>query len=253
MWKYVQKNSADRKAGMTKKRYKGLDQTPKFVSPTMQYTYERDYTFKSEQQVSLGTLEGRITLSYQGYAPHLALIQHGAHVGDAKLWYDQAKKHFYLLVSLELERTDPTLESHKQVIGVDVGIRYLAVTAASTGQTSFYTGKRVRQQANHYARLRKRLQQKGTRWAKRRVRRMAQRERRLQQQTNHVVSKHIVRTYPQYLIGLSQLSAIRERTNRRPRRHKKNGKGTTPVSPTAPTTHSTILPTTTPMHHHMMS
>ena len=230
LWTKVQKNAQACKAGMTRKRYKGLDQAPKFVSPTMQYTYERDYTFKSEQQVSLGTLEGRITLSYQGYAPHLALIQHGARVGDAKLWYDQAKKYFYLLVSLERERTDPILESHKQVIGVDVGIRYLAVTAASTGQTSFYTGKRVRHQANHYARLRQRLQQKGTRWAKRRVRRMAQRERRLQQQANHVVSKHIVRTYPQSLIGLEQLSDIRERTKRRTRRHKKNGKGTELVS-----------------------
>src|SRR5713226_8559821 len=68
LWTKVQKNAEARKAGMTKKRYKGLDQTPKFVSPTMQYTYERDYTFKSEQQVSLTTLEGRITLSYQGYA-----------------------------------------------------------------------------------------------------------------------------------------------------------------------------------------
>src|SRR5260370_36773949 len=134
---------------MTKKRYKGLDQAPKFVSPTMQYTYERDYTFKSEQQVSLGTLEGRITLSYQGYAPHLALIQHGARVGDPKLWYDQAKKYFYLLVSLGRERTDPTFESAKQVIGVDVGIRYLAVTAAWTGQTSFYPWRRARHQASN--------------------------------------------------------------------------------------------------------
>ncbi len=230
LWTKVQKNAEARKAGMTKKRYKGLDQAPKFVSPTVQYTYERDYTFKSEQQVSLNTLEGRITLSYQGYAPHLALIQHGARVGDAKLWYGQAKKQFYLLVSLEIERTDPTFESHKQVIGLDVGIRYLAVTSTSTGQTSFYTGKRVRHQANHYARLRKRLQQKGTRWAKRRVRRIAQRERRLKQQANHVVSKHIVRTYPQSLIGLEQLSDIRERTKRRKRRRKKNGKGTELVS-----------------------
>src|SRR5260370_39040494 len=69
LWTKVQKNAQACKAGMTRKRYKGLDQAPKFVSPTMQYTYERDYTFKSEQQVSLRTLEGRITLSYQGTLP----------------------------------------------------------------------------------------------------------------------------------------------------------------------------------------
>src|SRR5260370_39949118 len=71
LWTKVQKNAEARKAGITKKRYKGLDQAPKFVSPTMQYTYERDYTFKSEQQRSLNTLEGRITLSNQAHAPHL--------------------------------------------------------------------------------------------------------------------------------------------------------------------------------------
>jgi len=233
LWTKVQKNAHHRKAGITKKRFKGLDQPPKYVSPTMQYTYERDYTFKSEHQVSLTTLEGRITLSYQGYHPHLALIQHGARIGDAKLWYDQAKKRFYLLVSLELEVADPTFESHKQVIGVDVGIRYLAVTSTATGEPTFYSGKAVRERANHYARLRKRLQQKGTRWATRHLRHMAQRERRLKQQATHTVSKHIVSTHPQSLIGLEQLQDIRERTRRRTHRRKKPDKGTEPVSPRA--------------------
>src|SRR5215469_6542313 len=115
LWTKVTKNVAQRKAGMTKKRYKGLDQPPTFVSPTVQYTYERDYTFKTHQQVSLNTLQGRITLAYQGYERHVALIQQGASIGDAKLWYDQHKKRFYLLVSLELEVADPTFESHTDV------------------------------------------------------------------------------------------------------------------------------------------
>ena len=230
LWTKVKKNAQARLAGITKKRYKGLDQAPKFVSPTAQYTYERDYTFKPQQQVSLGTLEGRITLSYQGYEKHVALIHHGASIGDAKLWYDQHKKRFYLLVSLEVEVADPTFESHKDTVGVDVGIRYLAVTSPSTGEPSFHEGKRVRHQANHYARLRKRLQQKGTRNATRRLRRIAQRERRLKQQANHVVSKHIVTTYPHALIGLEQLTDIRDRTKRRRRRRKKHGQGTEPVS-----------------------
>ncbi len=230
LWTKVKKNAQARKAGITKKQYKGLDQAPTFVSPTVQYTYERDYTFKTQQQVSLNTLEGRITLSYQGYEKHVALIQHGASIGDAKLWYDQHKKRFYLLVSLELEVADPTFESHKDVVGVDVGIRYLAVTSTSTGEPTFHEGKRVRHQANHYARLRKRLLQKGTRNATRRLRRIAQRERRLKLQANHVVSKHIVTTHPQVLIGLEQLTDIRDRTKRWGRRHKKHGKGTEPAS-----------------------
>ena len=233
LWTKVKKNAAARKAGMTRKRYKGLDQAPRFVSPTMQYTYERDYTFKTKQQVSLNTLEGRLTLFYLGKDSHVALLQQGATLGDARLWYDQHKKRFYLLVSLEVEVADPTFESHKEVVGVDVGIRYLAVTSTSTGRPTFHSGKHVRERANHYARLRKRLQQKGTRNATRRLRRIAQRERRLKQQANHVVSKHIVTSHPQALIGLEQLTDIRERTKRRKRRLKKHGKGIEPVSPKA--------------------
>jgi len=99
----------------------------------------------------------------------MALIRHGASIGDAKLWYDKPKKAFSLLVSLEIDVPEPTDEQLNEVVGVDVGIRYLAVTSTSTGKASFHPGKRVRHRANHYARLRKRLQKQGTRGAKRRL------------------------------------------------------------------------------------
>ena len=204
-----------------------------FSSPTVQYTYERDYTFQRNQRISLGTLNGRISLPYQGYEKHLALIRQGASIGDAKLWYDKARKTFYLLVSLELEVSEPHAEQLSNVVGVDVGIRYLAVTSTSTGKATFHTGKRTRHQANHYARLRKRLQHKGTRGAKRRLRRIAQRERRLKRQANHTIAKQIIMQHPHTLIGLENLTDIRERTKRKKRRRKKNGKGTESVSPKA--------------------
>lgn len=196
----------------------------------MQYTYERDYTFQRDSQVSLGTLNGRISVAYQGYNKHIALIREGARIGDAKLWYDQPKKQLYLLVSLSLEVSDPIPAQLQEVVGVDVGIRYLAVTSTSTGKASFHPGKRVRHKANHYARLRKRLQQKGTRGAKRRLRRIGQRERRLKMQANHTLAKQIVQQHPHTLLGLENLTDIRERTKRRKRRRKKNGKGYEPVS-----------------------
>ncbi len=110
---------------------------------------------------------------------------------------------------------------------------YLAVTSTSTGKASFHPGKRVRHRANHYARLRKRLQKKGTRGAKRRLRRIEQRERRLKLQANHMIAKQIIEQHPHTLIGLEQLTDIRERTKRRKRKRKKNGTGTERVSPKA--------------------
>src|SRR6266567_5154404 len=157
----------------------------------------------------------------------------GVTIGGAKLWYDKPHKQFYLLVSLELELPDPTPDALPSVVGVDVGMRYLATTATTTKQSHFYPGKRVRARADHYARLRKRLQKKGTRSATRRMIAMSGRERRLKLQVNHSIAKSIVQAHPRTLLGLEDLTGIREHTKRRRRRRKKNGKGTEPVSPKA--------------------
>src|SRR5713101_6888575 len=131
LWTKVKQNVALRKAGKTKKRYKGLDNPPKYVSPTLTYNYHRDYSLKPGKQVSILTLQGRVIVPYTGYSKHVALIGHDAHMGAARLWYDKPHKQFYLLVSLEVEGTEPTPETHKAVVGVDVGQRYLAVTATT--------------------------------------------------------------------------------------------------------------------------
>ncbi len=215
LWTKVKQNAQARKDKRTKKRYKGLDQPPKYVSPTLEYHLGHDYSFKKEQHVSLLTLEGRVNVLYTGYSKHVALIQHGAEIGAAKLWYDKPKKTFYLLVSLEVEIPDPTPDMHRSVVGVDVGIRYLAVASDTKGDCTFYSGKQSVLKANHYARLRKRLQHKGTRSATRRLVTISGRERRLKQDANHIVSKRIVERYPHSLIGLENLTDIRECTKRR--------------------------------------
>jgi putative transposase len=214
LWTKVKQNAAARKAGLTKKRYKGLDQAPTYVSPTLTYQLGHDYSFKKEQQVSLLSLQGRVIMPYTGYDKHVALLQEGACIGAAKLWYDQPRKQFYLLVSLEMETPAPTPHSHTNIVGVDVGMRYLAVASTLKGEPTFHSGKKGISKANHYARLRKRLQQKGTRSATRRLVAISGRERRLKQDANHVVSKHLVEQHPHSLIGLENLKDIRERTKR---------------------------------------
>src|SRR5215475_6223062 len=67
LWTKVKTNAAARAAGRTQKRYRGLDRPPKYVSPTLTYQLGHDYSFKTEQRVSLLTLDGRVILSYTGY------------------------------------------------------------------------------------------------------------------------------------------------------------------------------------------
>jgi len=215
LWTKVKQNALARQAGLTKKRYKGLDKPPKYVSPTLTYNYQRDYSFKTEQRVSILALDGRVVVPYTGYNKHVALIGEGASIGAAKLWYDKPRKQFYLLVSLEIERASPAPLTQTGIAGVDVGIRYLAVSSTTRGEPSFHSGKSIVPQANHYARRRKRLQKKGTRAATRRLVAISGRERRLKQDANHVVSKRIVTRHPHSLIGLENLTDIRERLIRK--------------------------------------
>ena len=218
LWTKLLKNIEHRRKNITKKRFKGLDQPPKYISPTVTYNYGYGYSFKTEQRVSVLTLQGRLVLPYQGYTKHVALIQHGSTIKAARLWYDKPRKQFYLLVSLETEVADPTPAVQQHVVGMDVGQRYLATTATFTNTSQFFSGKQVRDKADHYARTRKRLQRKGTRSATRRLIMLSGRERRFKLNTNHVIAKQIVTSYPHTLIGLENLTGIRDRTTRRRRR-----------------------------------
>ena len=83
-------------------------------------------------------------------------------------------------------------EDIKQIKGVDVGQRYLAVVTNTQNQTQFFSGKRIRHHANKYYKARKTLQQKGTRSAKKRLISRSVRERRFTAAVNHQISKKIV-------------------------------------------------------------
>jgi putative transposase len=224
LWTKLKRNIEHRRAKITRKRFKGLEKPPKYVSPTLTYVYGHDYSFKTGQRVSVLALGGRVIVSYSGYD------KHGAGMGEAKLWHDKPCRQFYLLVSLELDMADLTPESLTSITGVDVGMRYLATAATLSNRSQFYSGRAARAKADHYARLRKRLQRKGTRSTTRRLIAISGRERRLKLQTDHFIAKSIVEAHPHSLIGLEELTGIREHTRRRAKRLKRNGKGVEALS-----------------------
>jgi IS605 OrfB family transposase len=214
----LKQNEEAIKAGRTKKRYKGLDKPPQFVSRTCTLNYQRDYSFVKDQKVSVITLDGRIKVSYQGYSKHIQMIESGVvRIGAAKLWYSKPTKTYYLLVSMEIGVPDLTPTDINRVMGVDVGQRYIAVAADTQNKSRFFSGKKVRHKASRYLRARKSLQRKGTRSATRRLVALSRRERRFIADTNHCIAKQVVT--PSTLIGLENLTHIRERT-----KPKKKGK-----------------------------
>lgn len=207
----LKQNEEAIKAGRTKKRYKGLDKPPKYISRTCTLNDKRDYSFVKDQKVSVITLNGRIKVNYYGYYKHLEMIQSGvAKIGAAKLWYSKSTKTYYLLVSLEVEVPELVPADINRVMGVDVGQRYIAVAASTRNKTQFFSGKEVRHKASRYVKARKSLQRKGTRSATRKLVALSGRERRFIADTNHCIAKQVVT--PGSLIGLENLTHIRERT-----------------------------------------
>jgi hypothetical protein len=92
LWSKVKQSNDAIAKGYTKRRYKGLDKPPKYISRTCTLNYQRDYSFKTEQQVSIIKLQGRIVVPYAGYNKHLDLIANGAKVGAAKIVYQRSSK-----------------------------------------------------------------------------------------------------------------------------------------------------------------
>lgn len=201
-------------SGLKVKKFRGFDVPPKFVSRTLTMFYNKDYSFKKNQQVSVDTLDKRIVIPYEGYQKHLDDIQNGAEMGAANLWYDKRKKQYYLLVALTVTLPDANPENHKKVVGVDVGQRYHAVATDTRNNSIFFSGQEARQKKDHFARLRKKLQQKGTRSATRRLIQVSGRERRFIADRNSKLVSALLKRFPNALIGIEDLKDIRTRTEK---------------------------------------
>ncbi len=219
-WTKYKQNKLAREKGKTKKRYKGLDTPMEYSSRTLYLSYGRDFSLV-KGQVSIGTLKGRIKVDYQGYNKHLDYIRQGTRIGGAKVWYCKSSKTYYLLVPLEIEVADVKPDDIKKVVGVDVGQRCHAVITDAQNNIQFYHGGETNYRAEHYKRVRQRLQAKGTpyglsfgqRSATRKLIALSGRERRFKRNRNHDLSSKIATSNT--LIGLENLTNIRESTNRR--------------------------------------
>jgi hypothetical protein len=73
--------------------------------------------------VSLLTRAGRIHVPDLGWTRHVALLQAGARLGGAKLWYHRSTPRFFLLVRLAIATPVPTPTRQHQIVDVAVGSR----------------------------------------------------------------------------------------------------------------------------------
>src|SRR5260370_181375 len=178
-------------------------------------TYDqRIMAFKGLSEVSLLTLQGRILVPFRmgGYQEsRLDQIK-----GQADLLYRNGT--FYLAVTLDVPT--PTPDDPTDTLGVDLGIVNLATDSTGEG----FSGEPVEKTRKRYHSLRQRLQKRGTKSAKRHLKKLSGKQARFQRNTNHVISKRIVqkaKTNKQG-IAIEDLRHIRSRTEARLRRSQRS-------------------------------
>lgn len=112
----------------------------------------------------------------------------------------------------------PHVVQSGKVVGVDLGINRPAVTS----EALFLGQKRWKEIEKRYFRLRRSLQSKGTKSAKRHLKKMSQRQKRFRKDCDHVLSKRIVQSVePGSIIVLENLTDIRSRTKQRGRKQRR--------------------------------
>jgi IS605 OrfB family transposase len=174
---------------------------------------QRLLSFKGIDRASINTIEGRIILPVlwgEYFREKVAFRR-----GHAKLVYDRHKDEFYLFVAVELP--ERTLAEPERVLGVDAGVRYIAVDSLG----NFY-GEEVARKRLHLRKKRQELQEKlsrkkkekkDTRSVRRALKRLARKEKNFVRTKTHEIAKRVV-TFAKALslaIVLENLKEARKR------------------------------------------
>ena len=163
---------------------------------------QRSYWVKWETLTcSLATVSGRMQLPFTVPA-HLAQYI-GHRTCSAELCYRKGRYWLHIVVRL----LEPPVVASDEVIGVDLGLNRPAVT--STGH--FLGERRWKEQERRTFRLKRKLQAKGTRSAKRHLKKLSGKQFRRRRDHDHVLSKRIVQHTPAgATIVLENLKNLRE-------------------------------------------
>lgn len=182
-----------------------------FKQPEYDLVWNRDYSL-TQHQFSMNTLDGRIKLNYERKG--MRKYFNGTwKFGTAKLVHTLDK--WFLHIPMTKEFVALENENVNNVVGVDLGINFLATTYDSKGNTCFFNGRKVKHKRGQFKATRKQLQQKQTPSARKRLKKIGSRENRYVRDVNHQVTKALVEQYPKgTLFVLEDLTGVRKATEK---------------------------------------
>jgi IS605 OrfB family transposase len=182
-----------------------------FKHPECDLVWNRDYSL-TDDLFSVNTLNGRIKLRYQTKGME-KYFDGTWKFGTAKIVNKFSKWFLHIPMSKDSEQLQES--DVNNVVGVDLGINFLATTYESNGKTAFFNGKQVKNTRGQYKATRKELQQRQTPSSRKRLKEIGQRENRYMADVNHCVTKALVTKYPKgTLFVLEDLSGVRNATEK---------------------------------------
>lgn len=140
---------------------------------------ERILSWRGPDRVSILSLQGRLLIPFvcgSYHEPQLRRIR-----GQADLVYRDGM--FFLLQTIEVP--EPPTDDVTDYIGVDLGI----VNIATDSEGEVHSGNIINGLRNRHAKLRAKLQSKGTKSAKRLLKKRRRKETRFARDINHQISK----------------------------------------------------------------
>jgi IS605 OrfB family transposase len=175
---------------------------------------ERIYNFPTTDRVSLLTLDGRVLVPFRFGVYAEGMMQRRR--GQCDLLYRQRADTFFLAITVDAP--EPAPDEASDYLGVDLGV----ITLAATSDGEFLNHSAgpkhadINQVRARFSRLRRKLQKKDTKSAKRLIRKHGSREKRFSRDINHCLSKAIVQTAKgtRRGIALQDLQGIRERAGK---------------------------------------
>ena len=142
---------------------------------------ERILSYKSAS-VSIWTMDGRQSIPFVCGERQRELL--ASRRGESDLVF--VRGHWYLFATADIETPDPI--DVEGVLGIDLGVTNIAVD--SDGE--IHSGTAIKHVRYRHGRLRNKLQAKGTKRSRSRLKRLAGQEVRFAKDVNHCLSKRIV-------------------------------------------------------------
>jgi len=169
---------------------------------SMRYNFPRSASFKNNV-LSLATIEGRVKISFT--IPDCYKEYFSWDVKESLLRIDKKGRCFFLFTFAKDVHSDSSCFQNR-VLGVDVGINHLAVTS----NNKFYGNKIMKLRVKR-DKLVSKLQAKGTKSAKRKLKKISGRWKRFMAWVNHNISKGIVDSVREgSVIVMEDISNIRK-------------------------------------------